>query len=107
MHLQLWYLPTIILLCFWQYYNHEQNQVFDNLKKFSSIGISQTEPFVNSELDINFFIESFLFLFFVFSFFSNTNFTEKTVSVSGIRTKIVADNVTTTTALISSRLAVV
>ena len=77
MHLQLWYLPTIILLCFWQYYNHEQNQVFDNLKKFSSIGISQTEPFVNSELEINFIIESFLFLFFVFSFFSNTNFTEK------------------------------
>ena len=43
-------------------------------------------------------------LFCLFSFFSNTNFTEKTVGVSRIRTQIVgvegeyADHLTTTTA---------
>ena len=43
-------------------------------------------------------------LFYLFLFFSNTNFTEKTVDVSGIQTRIIglegepADHLTTTTA---------
>ena len=45
-------------------------------------------------------------LFCLFSLFSNTNFTEKTVGVNGIRTRIVGiegehtDHLTTTTALL-------
>ena len=51
-------------------------------------------------------------LFCLFSFFSNTFFTEKTVDASGIQTRIVgvegkhADHLTTTTALIESFLKI-